>query len=515
MKIGRVAIISVAAAYLLAAIGGFALAPRPQFTLDDYPLAACTAITPASGRVFYVDLQRGGPDGDGSRERPWHDLQFLVEQGLLGEFQRKFTWLERGLARLTLRPAVSEFEARSKAVIRGGDTVLLSTGNYDLVDLSGLVNRGYVTIAAAPDARVVLSGLDLSGASHFLLRGVEVSAEGAHPLSKHLVTAYRPGPMRADNLVIDGVKIAWTTKVAAASPDEASENAPDGLHLGGDCLTVRNSTFHELESAIKITRGRKVSILNNEIYNFTIDGIQFSGNDIVIRKNAIFNQRVTPEILHPDCMQGQPPDKQVFGPVTITHNLCVRTLNKNSDQSARRSNLDRFGWQGINIFDGRWRGVSVRCNLVMPAAQHGIALYGVEDSVVEHNVVIAGSRDGPLPWIAAMPSKEGRQPANVLIRANQSMGYLNAVQGAPLPVGAMIDLLEINRQDHELMKVMRAPIEGVVLDENSWLMPDIRGLPNLQDDRFDWSSIATGDWPRSLEEAQRDHPLPSACAARD
>jgi hypothetical protein len=253
-------------------------------------------------------------------------------------------------------------------------------------------------------------------------------------------------------------------------------------------------------------------VANNTIRDFSVDGIQFSGRDVFIRDNAIFDQWPMPDPLHPDCMQGQPPDGQVFGPVTISGNLCVRALASAArDRFDAARPLDRFGWHGIGIFSGRWRGVTIRCNTILPGAQHGLAIYGMAGALVEHNVVAGLTEDEP-SWIAAMPSREGRQPVDVLIRGNRATAYLNAVQNGPKPFDAMIDIIRVRRRDAVLVDILRNPIEGVTLKDNVWLVPQDRPEAGGPDDpRFTQESIALIDRPRDLADARKRNALPDAC----
>lgn len=514
MKLRWLGLAAVAVVLALAA-AALRVSDRPQPTLEQFPLASCSnpdtrAATP-TGRVFHVDPQRGSADGDGSAGRPWRDLQQLVDTGLIGEMRREVRLSDRLLAALAHGVPAVRSRARQTAVIRSGDTLLLASGDYGTLDLSGLANRGFVTIAAAEGAKPRFTSIDLSGASHFVLRGITV--QGAAPIrGRHLVSSYAPGPLRADNLVLDNMEIASALPISATRPDAFADLAPDGVILGGDCLQMTGSRLHDLESAVNVFVGRKVTVANNVIRDFSVDGVQFSGRDIVVRDNAIFDQWPTPDPLHPDCMQGQPPDGQMFGPVTISGNLCVRAL-----ASARRNQIDaaglpdRFGWQGIGTFNGRWRDVTIRCNLVLPDAQHGIALYGMAGALIAHNVVAGLSRGEP-KWIAAMPSAEGRQPVGVLIKGNRATAYLNAVQNGPRPLEKMIDIVRVKRHDAVLVATLRKPISGVTLRDNVLLVAPGSRETAIPDPRFTMATLGSLARPKDMQEAHKLHSLPEECA---
>lgn len=486
---------------------GTRLAAQPELALDAFPPARCTQSMQLSGRVFHVDPVGGRRDGDGSAARPWRDLQSLVADGKIGEYRRILWRADRYAARLTGRAPVTRLAERRGAMVRSGDTVLLASGDYGVLDLSGLANAGFVTIAAAPGADVRLAGLDVSAASHFLLRGLRIIAEAPVPGTGYLATTYAPGPIRADNIVIDDVEIAWTTPLAVADPADFAARAPSGLQLAGDCLTLRGSHLHDLESGVNIFRARTVLMADNAVTDVSVDGIQFSGRNLTIRDNAIIGQRATPDRLHPDCMQGQPPERQLSGPVTILRNLCIRSLVGSPPQQGK----DRFGWQGIVMFDGRWQDVTIRCNIVLPANQHGIALYGAANVLIEHNVV-NGNAGGRPTWIAALPAKNGRPSDRVRIRGNRASAYLNAARGAPLPPDAMIDVLKVKRRDRVLVDTLMQPLGGVALESNIWSPPESVPDAARRDPRFVWQPAGTIGLPRDKAEALRLYPLPAACA---
>lgn len=499
---------------VLAVLLALRIAARPAGKdLDEFPMPPCSMpdAGTASGRVYHVNPFTGREDGDGSRQHPWNDLQAAIDRGLVGEARREVQLADRLLGAITHRAVPVRLRERPAAVVRGGDTILLADGDHGTLDLSRLANRGFLTIAAAPGARPVLRGLRAGGASHFVLRGITIAGQTPLPGLRHLASTHAHGPARADNIVFDRVDVSWTNAVGTIAPAAWADAAPSGLQLGGDCMTVRDSAFHDLKVALTVFRGREVLIEGNAISDITVDGIDFSGRDIVIRANTITDHWATPDPLHPECMQGHSPDGQTFGPVLIERNVCVgETAARERPQAWREPS--RGGWMGIDVFDGRWRGITVRCNLVLPDAQHGIALYGVEQAVVEGNTVVGNPRRRP-SWIAVMPSKEGRPPVAAVIRENRATGYLNAVHGAPREPEAMLDVVGAWRHDKALMKALSAPIPGVRLEGNVWLLVPSDARSPEGDGRFGFEVLPERRIPRDIADARRRFPLPAACGA--
>ncbi|QIQ85494.1 right-handed parallel beta-helix repeat-containing protein [Erythrobacter sp.] len=311
--------------------------------------------------------------------------------------------------------------------------------------------------------------------------------------------------------MFDGVDISWSTPAFSTDPATFADRAPNGVLLNGDCLAFRNGTLHDVASAISVYFSRDVIVEDNEVSRFSVDGIQFSGRGIAIRRNLVRDPLGTPDPLHPDCMQGQPPRDEVFGPVTIEGNTCLARTGDTASLPAAWDGAAAFGWQGINIFDGRWKGVDVRCNLVLPSAQHGIALYGVDDAHIAYNTVLARPRD-KFAWIAAMRSKDGRPPRRLVIAGNRASAFLNAVHGGPAGPEAMIDFLGANREDPALMEQLSRPVSGVRLEGNVWLFDTDIAQGALRDPRF---GIERVDLSRLTQRALAGGArslLPAACA---
>lgn len=510
MKVSRTArratagLLCILLSVSLAAIAAFAT--RPDFhRLDDYPDIACTPYEPANGRVFHIDPHKGSDAGDGSAERPWKSFSSLQRSGLIGDAERRLTRLNRLVSAVLHVPPRAELQPLSDSRVRGGDTVVLAGGDYGEVDLSGIVNTAFITVEAAPGADVRFSSLDLAGASHFAVRGITISASRPATGNHYLVTTYDPAGPRSDNIVFDRIDVSAQVRQEA---DAFSADLPDGVRLAGDCLALRNSEVHHVASGVNVMRSRHTQVTGSTIRDFTVDGVQFSGRHLLIRDNAIYNQYAAPGPLHPDCMQGQPPYPEDYGPVAITHNRCIRALAGRVEGR----HPDRFGWQGINIFNGRWQGVTIACNLVIAGAQHGIALYGADTSLIERNIVRGGKPAMP-SWIAALPSADGRQPVGMTIRHNRSTGFLNAVSGDLAQRRLLIASLRVNPKDRVLNASLLEPITGVSLDANTWLTasgtvpaPVPPGIMVVQDMEPE-SALPDTD------PAKMRYPLPAACAA--
>ncbi len=441
-----------------AALIAFLLASSPPA----YSNACLVGAAMPAGRTYHVDPVHGTDAGDGSSARPWRSLQRVIDAGLVGSQIWEVDRLRYWPARLVGRTAPARIIDNAANVVGGGDTILLAPGDHGAVTLRGIVNRAPITIRGSDGMAARLSSLRIEGASNFTFDTMTVSSPQRSASHRYLVDL-RPEPdaRRSANIVFRNLQVGGQTGISQFSAQEWAQKSSDGMRLFGDCIDVHAGRVQNVHSGIVLYQVHKASVEQVDVANFSVDGIAFSGNDIVIRDNLVRDHWPTADGLHPDCIQGQATEGAPrYGPVLIERNVCL------SDTSDRHSQV----LQGITIFNGRWSGVTIRCNFVRPTMQHGISLYGVDSARIERNIVI-GWDGANNAWIAAMPSKENRQPTANVIVGNQSAGYLNAVTGAPNSVGAMLENLRINPRDAVIRKTLSREITGVHLQDNVWVNP--------------------------------------------
>ncbi|OYZ09998.1 MAG: hypothetical protein B7Y36_11495 [Novosphingobium sp. 28-62-57] len=477
-----------------AALGGYAVYASQRPGYGDNPSKTCMALAApaaaAAGRVFHVDPVRGSLDGDGSAARPWRSLDGIVAAGLVGDETRAPRLVDRAIAkfrRVTINPPM---HANGEAIVHSGDTILLASGDYGSLQLSGLANRAPITIAAAPGASPRFQSIAVHDLVNFVFRDLVVTPD-RRPETGYLVTTRpRPDVKVSHNVRFTGLAIDGAGSIAQTDPALWAKTSANGVLLFGECIDLEKSTVRDTHIAVVAYRSRKIRVENNEIRDFSVDGIEFSGNDIVIKNNVIRDHWPTGDTLHPDCMQGQSgPDLPTFGPVEISGNICL------SDTTAVRHS--RY-LQGISIFDGRWDDVRVSCNFVRPSVAHAIALYGVDNARISENAVMGWP--GPvLPWIVAMPAKNGRHPTGNVITQNSAQAYLNAIHGGAQPPQKLIEAIGVYRDDAVIRAALTEPVRGVALYENAWLPP---GPDMSGDSRFRKGSGPAPAAPLSVEQAK-------------
>lgn len=465
-------LIAAAAILALGGMGAFAFLSNSQSRPELDHLQIClNSAGRAGGRIFHIDPLRGRDDGNGSAERPWRSIQHVFDQGLVGDRMQRPSLLEKIRARVTGNWHDFAMHDNPTSVVHGGDTIALASGSYGRLEMAGLSNDLQITIAAAPDAVVKFDSIAISGSRAFTFKDLMVEPKHAGQGSFLVTTRPAPDSRRSQDILFENVSIKGAGNIATTDPKVWSRSAAGGALLFGECLGLRNSSIRNVRFGAVIYRSSRVFVQNNEISDFSVDGIDFSGSDLTIKDNVIHSNWPTGDNLHSDCMQGQSGDDHPpYQHVRIIGNVCLSSAAKSREGEI----------QGINIFDGRWSDVEVKCNLVRPSLYHAVTLYGVDNGLIERNIVF-GWNNHIVPWIAAMPAKNGRPPSNTIIQGNSSTGYINAVHGSVRDTRQLMEELRLNPADKHFRSLVARAIPGVRLTGNGWMHP---GPDMSEDSRF-------------------------------
>jgi len=314
------------------------------------------------------------------------------------------------------------------AQARAGDLVLLRSGDYGKVSISG-VNTGFITVAAAAGQEPVLKGLRVeSNASYWRLSGLRIVGapdpvmDGGWPVHPPLVRFFG-----GDNIVFDRNTVAttlddfpWEAWEQGRQPSRFLSNGV--MTESGVCVSLAGNTLRNLFDGIaaggdqSTGRGRSILIEGNQIDGFAGDGIDIYGSQMLLRRNTIQNSHdLCQDIcIHTDGIQGW-----------AYHNLPGRTnvnveidANTIIQQTIPKMALPADDLHGITIFSGDWDGVRVANNVVVTPAWHGLSLYGAHNATVVNNTVLSPSRDRSA-WILITSGKpDDPTPLNVVVRNN-------------------------------------------------------------------------------------------------
>ena len=374
---------------------------------DVYP--GCEVPTSVANRkVHFVDPVKGSNTGDGTAQKPWKSLAFILNPAnkIIATNGRK-AGVETPLLPMNTAGA-----------LKGGDTVMLMSGNYGDVTLQNVFNDKFITVMAAPGQTPVISHLRVTGGSRWLFQGITFEyANPSAPKGKvvpsfvNLTQVYDGWQGSSSNIIFDSSTFRSTTDVSGWS-DEDWFTRPEfySLSIKSPCVAVTNSIFRNVQNAIALW-AKQALVKNNVIDHFSNDGIDLVTGDVTIYGNTIENGTMTKlSQFHPDGIQGW--SQTVNGKEQENANVVIDS-NKVYNYSLNSDN-----WlQAIDMFRGVWNNLLVQNNSVVTNHYHGITVWGAKNSKIINNTVMPSNPSVYPTWISVKPSPNGPSQ-NVLVRNN-------------------------------------------------------------------------------------------------
>jgi hypothetical protein len=359
--------------------------------------------TETRGRIFHIDPARGSEDGDGSTNHPWRTL--------------------------------AEVMKRHQQDFQAGDRLLLSSGEHGGANIKQ-ENAGFVTIAAAPGAEPRIDGLVITdGAAHWIFEGlvIQQSRQG-----KLVIIAGG-----SKNIIFDHNRISSADNVQDWSPDDWAKKGAGAFRLdergGTRCITITNNDIRNVTNPIDLFSS-DVLFAGNKIDHFGGDGIDYSGDNLVISHNVLTNAVGTATGQHIDGMQGFTPGgagrvRRPYNHVTIDGNVLIRQADPNLALPV--------DMQGISAFDDDWNDLTVTNNIVVTNTYSGINFASVHHGLIANNTVVSDEHrsihvqpggkpvimTGELVYIAVGNTTHQGSPSNdVVLRNNISQSIMISTQ---------------------------------------------------------------------------------------
>ena len=363
-----------------------------------------------SAREWFCDPVNGDTkNGDGSKDKPFGTLQSVFKAQFVNGADRK------------------------KGRIHAGDAIRLFPGNHGKVSFQGdaYKNEDYIVVTGVDGLEPpTLNQLTTKFAEKWMFAGIQFLAPDDMTGRYMLCRAQDVQEFRVERCSFESVTeypFNWT------DDDWSAKCAQYGLWASGDFVYVNHNDFSVLENCIYL-QGRFIECDNNNCELFLNDGIEFAASDIRIRHNRIVDQyNVAANLYHHDGIQGWTVDGLTNTAVSIEDNYVARS----SGEYRTIEPLSSAVFQGISIFDGKNKGVTVKNNVVMASASHGIAMYGVADCTIENNTVIyQGVTPNKPCWIGSFTGKPkwgAIVPTNNIIRNNIAPTYALASVNSTTP----------------------------------------------------------------------------------
>ena len=353
-----------------------------------WALLLCTGSARAA--EFHVDPAAGSASGDGSMAKPWQTLEAVAQAGHFG------------------------------SAIRAGDTVWLRTGYHGAVSFSGGNYAPPITVVAAAGQTPRVSRISFAAAHGFIVGGLSVSPSYAP--SPQVGTMVQINGASSD-IVVRNCELFSVPDASAWGATEWINSASSAFQVSGDRVTVSGNVARNVRFGISVD-GPNALIENNQIVNFSADGLRGLGNNGVFQYNLVKNVYVDDaagDTNHDDGFQSWSVGTGGVGTGVVTGVVLRGNIFVNrEDPNQKLPN----SMQGIGCFDGLFDGWVVENNVVVTDHWHGISFYGMKNSRIVNNTVIDVNNASPgPPWIMVTPHKDGRASENVLIRNNLATDY--------------------------------------------------------------------------------------------
>jgi hypothetical protein len=272
----------------------------------------------------------------------------------------------------------------------GGDTILLAPGAYTTLGLQKVnISGGQVTIASAdPTKPAVIAGIEIANCSGLAFRDLEVT------LNARLQTVFNVADsqdIRLDRLNFHGV---------------AGGDKPGLMFRNSANVSVKNSKFHDLGTALTNMDSNHVTVSGNHFHDIRGDGVQTTGSSNVTIAGNHFTDFHTAPGDHPDAIQFFTyRQKAPAQNITIVDNIIVRG----------KGDIIQGIFLG-NEIKMPYVDVKISGNKVIGAMYNGIAV-GVGQNVTITDNLVQGYRDQD-SWIMISGS------TNASASNNQSTGFI-------------------------------------------------------------------------------------------
>ena len=355
--------------------------------------------------TFYVDPMQGDISNDGTQTTPWSTLEEVLNNNLIESY--KYSPVPyTDSSELVLKNA--------GAPIRAGDTIVLMNGLHGVAQIDSYINASPITIIAAEGHEPIIDHIRFRSCKNWRLIGVHISSEPYGYYTGHHLVFVNSHSWHGPSSHIDIISCKIYSGIDGWNWTQAQwlERSTNGIYVLGDSVNVRDCVLTNIDMGISIL-GNDCDVTNNEVINFSGDGIRPLGARILIEGNLIKNCFDIDDN-HDDGIQSFNLGNYDFSDVIIRNNII---LNFDDPDQPLLGTL-----QGIGCFDGPYHNWVVENNLVYVNHWHGITFSGAYNCNVINNTVIDPTPDinpGGC-WIMIGDHKDGTPSAGCIVKNNIS-----------------------------------------------------------------------------------------------
>jgi len=302
-----------------------------------------------------------------------------------------------------------------------GDTILMASGTYSGLNLQNYHFTTPVTIQSA-DAAHPAAFLDLTVRSSSGLNFNNLELNASHATADWPFRVYSSSNVNFSHLDVHG------------SLDSNPQDDFSGLLISGSSnVTVSNSNFEQLKTALAYMNDSHVQLTGNAFHDLALDGVHGGGSSYVTISGNSFTNFYAASGAHPDAIQFW-----TTNTTTSAHDIVV------SDNVIVRG--DGSQMQGIFITDQvgtlPYQNVTISGNMLVGTRYHGITIDHAAHVAVSGNIV-AGLPD-MLSWIRL-------EDVNGATVTNNTAGELTQVSDSNVSVSGFTTALPTLSQAEQML----------------------------------------------------------------
>ncbi len=262
-------------------------------------------------------------------------------------------------------------------LVKGGETILLASGDYGSYSISGINPKTVVTLKSAnPDADASFRTLGVTNSSNLVISDIDISrtlrAGEASNTSSFMIN-------KSKDITVVGVDIS-------GSRDGNAHNDGHGLLLiNSNRVAILDSTFQQLRAAAVVSGDTDILFAGN-----TITEVR-QGVNISNLRGAVFEQNFVTNMQpayqwgdHPDAFQVQSTNGGPSSDLMFRDNVLIE------------GSSGPVG--GIFIRNegsiGRHQDISIENNFYQGTYRHGISVAGVNGLVIDNNTLLDSAKPG-------------------------------------------------------------------------------------------------------------------------
>ncbi len=335
------------------------------------------------GTKFYFD-PTAGPDGDGSLEDPFQDLETDINK----------------IARYN-----SSYVKQNSGVVEPGDVAVLLAGNHGSVEFSEYYNTDWIGFVSLPGEIATVDFFDMAECEKFYLESIRGSERLRSDWPEPGVS-YDDGPdvfsirsndagtLYSNKIVLNKCSVQSAnipTAIAWADSATWNRNTVSGIRVyKANNVQIQLCDFNVVDDAIHGSNWNVLNLLSNDINYFNGDAFSLGNSDSLYAADNSIQNVIHTNTNHNDGIQLW----GTFDTALVERNYFLWTTD-----------IEREGWFDGSLFEhqamlasnGPYVDLTFRNNVIITNSWAGINIYNCTDGKLINNTAVTIYSSDNLP----------------------------------------------------------------------------------------------------------------------